>query len=171
MFVKIRTLIPKKLFTTSTALAAICHCIALAIIRYCLYWAQIAAAVTALHTRLRVNYLWTVVYYLINSSLAFVVTSHTSVTFFQVNDWIPVFAHNYVFYMFVKLRTMFSKKIDLCVRKITNNIDKNKKNPRNFSDLGTRSRGRTGTAITGHRILSPACLPIPPFEQPLNLVR
>ena len=29
----------------------------------------------------------------------------------------------------------------------------------------TRSRGRTGTAITGHRILSPACLPIPPFEQ------
>ena len=30
----------------------------------------------------------------------------------------------------------------------------------------TRSRGRTGTAITGHRILSPACLPIPPFEQP-----
>ncbi len=31
--------------------------------------------------------------------------------------------------------------------------------------FSTRSRGRTGTAITGHRILSPACLPIPPFEQ------
>ena len=31
---------------------------------------------------------------------------------------------------------------------------------------GTRSRDRTGTAITGHRILSPACLPIPPSEQP-----
>ena len=30
----------------------------------------------------------------------------------------------------------------------------------------TRSRDRTGTAITGHRILSPACLPIPPSEQP-----
>ena len=34
--------------------------------------------------------------------------------------------------------------------------------------LCTRSRDRTGTAITGHRILSPACLPIPPFEQPLS---
>ena len=29
--------------------------------------------------------------------------------------------------------------------------------------FSTGSRGRTGTAITGHRILSPACLPIPPF--------
>ena len=29
----------------------------------------------------------------------------------------------------------------------------------------TRSRDRTGTAITGHRILSPACLPIPPSGQ------
>ena len=40
-----------------------------------------------------------------------------------------------------------------------------KKELQNESSLvGTRSRGRTGTAITGHRILSPACLPIPPFE-------
>ena len=38
----------------------------------------------------------------------------------------------------------------------------------NVYSLRTRSRGRTGTAITGHRILSPACLPIPPFEQPLT---
>ena len=30
----------------------------------------------------------------------------------------------------------------------------------------TRNRGRTGTGITAHRILSPACLPIPPSEQP-----
>ena len=30
--------------------------------------------------------------------------------------------------------------------------------------LGTRNRGRTGTGITAHRILSPACLPIPPSE-------
>ena len=37
-----------------------------------------------------------------------------------------------------------------------------------ISAFGTRSRGRTGTAITGHRILSPACLPIPPFERPLT---
>ena len=29
----------------------------------------------------------------------------------------------------------------------------------------TRNRGRTGTGITAHRILSPACLPIPPSEQ------
>ena len=28
----------------------------------------------------------------------------------------------------------------------------------------TRNRGRTGTGITAHRILSPACLPIPPSE-------
>ena len=34
----------------------------------------------------------------------------------------------------------------------------------------TRNRGRTGTGITAHRILSPACLPIPPSEQP-NLVK
>ena len=34
--------------------------------------------------------------------------------------------------------------------------------------LGTRNRGRTGTGITAHRILSPACLPIPPSE-PLSL--
>ena len=33
---------------------------------------------------------------------------------------------------------------------------------------GTRSRGRTGTAITGHRILSPACLPIPPSGRSLS---
>ena len=33
---------------------------------------------------------------------------------------------------------------------------------------GTRNRGRTGTGITAHRILSPACLPIPPSE-PHNL--
>ena len=32
----------------------------------------------------------------------------------------------------------------------------------------TRSGGRTRTAITGHRILSPACLPIPPSEQPFK---
>ena len=32
----------------------------------------------------------------------------------------------------------------------------------------TRSRGRTGTAITGHRILSPACLPIPPSGRSLS---
>src|SRR5699024_5447018 len=32
--------------------------------------------------------------------------------------------------------------------------------------IRTRSRDRTGTAIAGHRILSPACLPIPPFERP-----
>ncbi len=31
--------------------------------------------------------------------------------------------------------------------------------------LRTRSRGRTGTDITVHRILSPACLPIPPSGQ------
>ena len=34
--------------------------------------------------------------------------------------------------------------------------------------FGTRNRGRTGTGITAHRILSPACLPIPPSE-PHNL--
>lgn len=34
-----------------------------------------------------------------------------------------------------------------------------------ISPLCTRSRDRTGTAITGHRILSPACLPIPPSGQ------
>ena len=33
----------------------------------------------------------------------------------------------------------------------------------------TRNRGRTGTGITAHRILSPACLPIPPSEQPIFL--
>ena len=33
---------------------------------------------------------------------------------------------------------------------------------------GTRSRDRTGTAITGHRILSPACLPIPPSGRSLS---
>ena len=32
---------------------------------------------------------------------------------------------------------------------------------------GTRSRDRTGTAIAGHRILSPACLPIPPSGRSL----
>ena len=32
----------------------------------------------------------------------------------------------------------------------------------------TRSRDRTGTAITGHRILSPACLPIPPSGRSLS---
>ncbi len=37
-----------------------------------------------------------------------------------------------------------------------------------FLSLGTRNRGRTGTGITAHRILSPACLPIPPSE-PLSL--
>lgn len=31
----------------------------------------------------------------------------------------------------------------------------------------TRSRDRTGTAIAGHRILSPACLPIPPSGRSL----
>ena len=31
--------------------------------------------------------------------------------------------------------------------------------------LSTRSGNRTRTAIAGHRILSPACLPIPPSEQ------
>ena len=36
------------------------------------------------------------------------------------------------------------------------------------SHSGTRNRGRTGTGITAHRILSPACLPIPPSE-PLSL--
>ncbi len=36
----------------------------------------------------------------------------------------------------------------------------------------TRSRNRTGTAITGHWILSPARLPIPPFGQRgANLVK
>ena len=29
--------------------------------------------------------------------------------------------------------------------------------------FGTRNRGRTGTDLSVHRILSPACLPIPPF--------
>ena len=33
--------------------------------------------------------------------------------------------------------------------------------------FGTRSRDRTGTAIAGHRILSPACLPIPPSGRSL----
>ena len=32
--------------------------------------------------------------------------------------------------------------------------------------FGTRSGNRTRTAVAGHRILSPACLPIPPSEQP-----
>ena len=30
------------------------------------------------------------------------------------------------------------------------------------SPSSTPSRNRTGTTFTGHRILSPACLPIPP---------
>ena len=34
----------------------------------------------------------------------------------------------------------------------------------------TRNRGRTGTGISAHRILSPACLPIPPSE-PLSLLK
>ena len=37
---------------------------------------------------------------------------------------------------------------------------------KNESSASTRNRGRTGTGITAHRILSPACLPIPPSEQP-----
>ncbi len=42
--------------------------------------------------------------------------------------------------------------------------------PNELLFCSTRSRDRTGTAITGHRILSPACLPIPP-SGPLRLVR
>ena len=51
------------------------------------------------------------------------------------------------------------------------------KTTRNANDLtikslaflkSTRSRDRTGTAITGHRILSPACLPIPPSGRSLS---
>ena len=38
-----------------------------------------------------------------------------------------------------------------------------KEKPQRFLS-GTRNRGRTGTGITAHRILSPACLPIPPSE-------
>ncbi len=34
--------------------------------------------------------------------------------------------------------------------------------------FGTRSRHRTGTSITGHRILSPARLPIPPSGQQIG---
>ena len=36
----------------------------------------------------------------------------------------------------------------------------------NICFVGTRSGNRTRTAVAGHRILSPACLPIPPSEQP-----
>ena len=34
--------------------------------------------------------------------------------------------------------------------------------------FGARGRGRTGTGITSHRILSPGRLPIPPLEQVLQ---
>ena len=44
-----------------------------------------------------------------------------------------------------------------------------KKGVANSYSHSTRSRGRTGTGITAHRILSPACLPIPPSE-PLSLL-
>ena len=36
--------------------------------------------------------------------------------------------------------------------------------PRRLPAFGTRSGNRTRTTIAGHRILSPACLPIPPSE-------
>ncbi len=44
--------------------------------------------------------------------------------------------------------------------------NKKRETVKSFS-FRTRSRDRTGTDITVHRILSPACLPIPPFEQHL----
>ena len=45
-------------------------------------------------------------------------------------------------------------------------LKKRKGEAKNLSFVGTRNRGRTGTDLSVHRILSPACLPIPPFEQP-----
>ena len=52
---------------------------------------------------------------------------------------------------------------------LANDTTKNEKREAITASLfRTRNRGRTGTGITAHRILSPACLPIPPSE-PLSL--
>ena len=51
-----------------------------------------------------------------------------------------------------------------------NNMNNKKKRNFHSSLKCTRNRGRTGTGISAHRILSPACLPIPPSE-PLSLLK
>ena len=62
--------------------------------------------------------------------------------------------------------TLRLKKVNLFVK----NQSFNRNNSHQFTFLSTRGRARTGTAITGHRILSPACLPIPPLGRGIFVV-
>ena len=75
----------------------------------------------------------------------------------------------------IKRREAFDRRKEMVVSPYGRQIAERKRKNRNAKALfvnalaflkSTRSRDRTGTAITGHRILSPACLPIPPSEQP-----
>ena len=59
----------------------------------------------------------------------------------------------------------YSRAIDIIL------FAQNKKRETTKVSPSTRNRGRTGTGISAHRILSPACLPIPPSEQSLKTVQ
>ncbi len=64
---------------------------------------------------------------------------------------------------------LFAAARDLALGLRPRTKSKNPRRPLKSSGIfaGTRSRDRTGTAIAGHRILSPACLPIPPSGRSL----
>ena len=73
-------------------------------------------------------------------------------------------------YVITSLLVYVNKHWALCKQCISSQTktQKQKKRGTQIPLSGTRNRGRTGTGITAHRILSPACLPIPPSE-PLSL--
>ena len=76
------------------------HCCCITKVTDCSSRAKRFATMTTSYTSIRIYNYWFLIFYRINSFLAFFKASGTSCTFFRINNRIPCAAHNVMFYRF-----------------------------------------------------------------------